>query len=115
MSIIRAETHGSHRVIIFLISLVKYRLRIYNNSWADMILDRKGTLWLWRKGLFCFMNEFVNKIKDTIRKYNMLERGRHLCVAVSGGVDSMTLLTALYCLKDELSLKLSVCHVNHNL
>ena len=61
------------------------------------------------------MNEFVNKIKDTIRKYNMLERGRHLCVAVSGGIDSMVLLRVLYALKDELSLKLSVCHVNHNL
>src|SRR3989337_1428603 len=61
------------------------------------------------------MSEFVNKIKNTIKKYNMLERGRSLCVAVSGGIDSMTLLTALYRLKDELSLDISVCHVNHNL
>src|SRR3990170_759609 len=61
------------------------------------------------------MNEFVNKIKNTIKKHNMLERGQSLCVAASGGIDSMTLLTALYRLKDELSLELSVCHVNHNL
>ncbi|MFZ3072538.1 MAG: tRNA lysidine(34) synthetase TilS [Thermodesulfobacteriota bacterium] len=61
------------------------------------------------------MSEFVNKIKNTIKKYGMLERGRNLCVAVSGGVDSMVLLHVLYCLKDELSLNLFVCHVNHNL
>ena len=61
------------------------------------------------------MSEFINKIKNTIKKYNMFESGRNLCVAVSGGVDSMVLLRALYALKDELSLNLSVCHVNHNL
>lgn len=61
------------------------------------------------------MSEFINKIKNTVKKYNMLERGQSLCVAVSGGVDSMVLLRVLYVLKDELFLKLSVCHVNHNL
>ena len=61
------------------------------------------------------MNLFIDKVKDTIKKYGMLKRGRSLCVAVSGGVDSMVLLRVLYVLKDELFLKLSVCHVNHNL
>lgn len=61
------------------------------------------------------MSEFIDKIKNTVKKYNMLERGQSLCVAVSGGIDSMVLLRVLYALKHELSLKLSVCHVNHNL
>ena len=61
------------------------------------------------------MSEFIDEIKDTVKKYGMLERGQSLCVAVSGGIDSMVLLRVLYALKDELSLKLSVCHVNHNL
>ncbi len=42
-------------------------------------------------------------------------RGQRLLVAVSGGVDSMTLLEVLAGLRDRLGLRLSVAHVHHGL
>lgn len=42
-------------------------------------------------------------------------RGRSLLVAVSGGIDSITLFSALDELAEELGLKLSIGHVNHGL
>jgi tRNA(Ile)-lysidine synthase len=41
--------------------------------------------------------------------------GRHLLVAVSGGVDSVALLQALHELSEREGLKLSIGHVNHGL
>lgn len=41
--------------------------------------------------------------------------GKNLCLAVSGGVDSMAMLHFFASRKNADRLKLSVCHVNHNL
>jgi tRNA(Ile)-lysidine synthase len=41
--------------------------------------------------------------------------GRHVLVAVSGGLDSVTLLHALDLLRDEAKLRLCVAHVHHGL
>lgn len=51
------------------------------------------------------------KIYDTIKKFNMLRDGEKVCVALSGGADSVCLLTALKMLDYD------VCavHVNHHL
>lgn len=51
----------------------------------------------------------------TVRKYDMLRRGEHVLVAVSGGADSMALLFCLYDLVDRMDLKLTVAHLNHGL
>jgi tRNA(Ile)-lysidine synthase len=53
--------------------------------------------------------------RDTVKKYKMFRRGDSLCAAVSGGVDSTVMLHLLNSLKDEFSLTLIVCHLNHNL
>ena len=46
---------------------------------------------------------------------NLLKEHDCIVVATSGGPDSMCLLHLLCELKDKLSLKLIVAHVNHNL
>lgn len=53
------------------------------------------------------------QVEETIKKFNMLEKGDKIVVGVSGGPDSMTLLNILISLKEKYSLTLSVAHVNH--
>jgi len=48
-------------------------------------------------------------------KHAMVARGDGLLVAVSGGVDSVVLLELLYRLADELSMTLTVAHLDHGL
>lgn len=53
----------------------------------------------------------LNKVKNTIEKYNMLQKSERILVGLSGGADSVSLLL---CLK-ELGYKVSACHINHQL
>jgi len=55
------------------------------------------------------------KVLSAIKQNNMLSAGDHVTVGLSGGADSVALLCVLKELKDELEIKLSACHVNHNL
>lgn len=55
----------------------------------------------------------LNQILDTIKQNNMLEPGDQVIVALSGGADSVSLLLALYELKDSLNISMSAIHVNH--
>lgn len=55
------------------------------------------------------------KIRKTIREYNLIEKNDSIVVGVSGGPDSMTLLSILLKLKEEFNLKIYVAHVNHML
>lgn len=55
----------------------------------------------------------IEKVEDTIQKYNLLRPGDRVLVAVSGGIDSVTLLFILNSLKDEYHLRLSIAHLNH--
>lgn len=52
-------------------------------------------------------------VKKTLRKYRMLSRGDHVLVAVSGGPDSVCLLSLLSTLSTELRLTLHVAHLDH--
>ncbi len=54
-------------------------------------------------------------MRNTIERYMMFAAGDHVVVAVSGGADSIALLHALYEIKDELELRLTVAHLNHGL
>lgn len=55
------------------------------------------------------------KVRKTIRKFNLIEKNDSIVVGVSGGPDSMTLLSILLKLKEEFHLKIYVAHVNHML
>lgn len=57
-----------------------------------------------------------NKILKSIQKYNLIENGDKLVVAVSGGPDSICMLHILNQLKtSKISFKMVVAHVNHKL
>lgn len=55
----------------------------------------------------------IDKIRNTIDKYDMLSASRDVTVALSGGADSVCLLYALCALREELGLTLSAFHLNH--
>lgn len=54
-----------------------------------------------------------NAILDAVSKFSLIEKGSTVTVALSGGADSMALLTALNSLKDTLQIKLKAAHLNH--
>jgi tRNA(Ile)-lysidine synthase len=58
---------------------------------------------------------FVEKVKATIFKYEMIEPGDRVVVAVSGGPDSVCLLDVLCRLRESMSMTLFVAHLNHGL
>ncbi len=57
----------------------------------------------------------INKIKETIREYKMFQKGDRILVAVSGGPDSVCLLSVLYELKKEFGYRLYLAHLNHGI
>ena len=57
----------------------------------------------------------IEKVKKTIRKYDLLEKGERVVVALSGGPDSTALLKVLIRIATELDLELTVAHFNHGL
>ena len=61
------------------------------------------------------VKDIIKRIERTISRFNMLDYGDRVLVAVSGGPDSVVLLDVLNRLKDALSLTLVVAHFNHGL
>jgi len=57
----------------------------------------------------------LERVKETIEHYAMLEQGERVLVAVSGGVDSVVLLDILCRLAAEYTLKLTIAHLDHGL
>ncbi len=55
----------------------------------------------------------LTKVKETIRKYSMLSPGDRVLVAVSGGPDSVCLLSVLHALAKDRDLSLHVAHLDH--
>ena len=54
-----------------------------------------------------------DRVKKTIDRYRLLEKGDRLIVGVSAGVDSMVLLHLLNACRETFHLSLIVAHVNH--
>lgn len=50
-----------------------------------------------------------------MEEQGLLRQGDRVCVALSGGADSVALLAVLLGLRDTLGLAVRCCHVNHNL
>ena len=59
--------------------------------------------------------DLAHKIRNSINRYEMLEKGERVLVAVSGGPDSVFLLYILNRIKDTLGIKLYVAHLDHSL
>ena len=53
------------------------------------------------------------KVRNTIKKYNMIKPGDNIVIGVSGGPDSICLLHVLNELKTELEINIFVAHINH--
>lgn len=56
-----------------------------------------------------------DKVLDTITKYNMIQDNDKVVIGVSGGPDSIALLTILNKLKEKWNIKLYVAHINHRI
>ena len=52
-------------------------------------------------------------VLNTIKKYNLINNGDKIVVAVSGGPDSMCLLNVLKNIREKFNLELFVAHINH--
>ena len=61
------------------------------------------------------MSETTIKIDKTVKKFNMIQKGDSVVVGVSGGADSMLLLSYLLKKQAELDLKLIVANVEHGI
>lgn len=57
----------------------------------------------------------ISKVKETIKKFNMLQEGDRVAVGVSGGADSMALLNILLLLKNEYDIDIVVAHIEHGI
>ena len=55
------------------------------------------------------------KVEETIRKKELLQKGDHVVLGVSGGPDSACLLSLLWELREEWGLSLYAVHVHHGL
>ena len=61
------------------------------------------------------MNSLPERFLSHIRRLELLHAGDRVGVAVSGGIDSVSLLRLLLELRGELGIVLSVVHFNHKL
>jgi tRNA(Ile)-lysidine synthase len=59
------------------------------------------------------MHDFIKKVKTLISVNKMIHSGEKIVVGVSGGPDSLSLLYALFYLKDELNFTLHIAHLDH--
>ncbi len=57
----------------------------------------------------------LEKIKETIRKYRLIQKNDKILLGVSGGPDSLALLLIFFKLKNNLSLDLHIAHMDHGL
>jgi len=56
----------------------------------------------------------INKIRDQLLSWKILDQKNHILVALSGGMDSMVLLNSLIILRNELDLLISAAYIDHN-
>ncbi|HEV2437347.1 MAG TPA: tRNA lysidine(34) synthetase TilS [Verrucomicrobiae bacterium] len=61
------------------------------------------------------MTDLLQRVEKSILNRHLLKQGQPVLVAVSGGLDSMTLLHVLYALSVRHRWKLTVAHFNHQL
>ncbi len=57
----------------------------------------------------------IDKVRNTITEYRLINRGESVLVALSGGSDSVAMLHILFSLSKDLGFNLYAAHVNHRL
>lgn len=57
----------------------------------------------------------INKVRETIKKHNLVNDGDKIILGVSGGPDSICMLHILNYLKDEFNIKIYAAHLNHKI
>ncbi len=57
----------------------------------------------------------IEKVKETVIKYNMIPQGGKVIVALSGGSDSVSLLYSMIMLAGEMHFDIEAAHVNHGI
>ncbi|MBZ0157163.1 MAG: tRNA lysidine(34) synthetase TilS [Alphaproteobacteria bacterium] len=57
----------------------------------------------------------MEKVEETIRKYGMFSSGDHVLVALSGGPDSVCLLSVFHRIQGEFSLHINAAYIDHGL
>src|SRR3990170_5251250 len=57
----------------------------------------------------------LDKVRNTIKRFGMLNSGDTVVIGVSGGVDSVILLHILVKLSEEYKLAIIAAHLNHGL
>ena len=67
------------------------------------------------RGVSLKFKMILDKIKKTIKRYDLIDKGDKILVGVSGGPDSVALLFLLNSLKKELKIDLHVGHLDHML
>lgn len=61
------------------------------------------------------MCDFLQQIQQTVTEETLIQKGDRVLVALSGGADSVSLLKALYLLKEEFGLSLVAAHLHHGI
>ena len=61
------------------------------------------------------MEKLKQKVRQTIKEHHMLQPGDPVIIALSGGADSVCLLSLLADMREEFGLKLRSLHVHHGL
>ena len=61
------------------------------------------------------MTDFLGSVRSSITRHRMVRPGERVLVAVSGGPDSLALLSALVSLREDLRITLRAAYVDHRL
>lgn len=57
----------------------------------------------------------IDKVKETLKRFSMLKEGARVLLCVSGGPDSVAMLSVFNSLKKAMHLELFIAHLNHKL
>jgi len=60
-------------------------------------------------------DKIITKVKKAISKFDLVKERDRILVGVSGGIDSMTLLTVMNSLKNDLKIEIGVATFNHKI